>query len=62
LAREYAQGVVKTGGYLGYGFDAVRMTYTGGDDELPADLNRALTVIVARRTDDPEPDGGVPAA
>ena len=50
--RKNANGVVKTGDYLGHGHEAVRIAYTGGYDELPNDLKQALTKILAQQVND----------
>jgi hypothetical protein len=50
--RKNVHGVVKTGDFLGHGYEAVRVTYTGGYDELPADLKQALTNILVQQVND----------
>ncbi len=57
--RKNAAGVVKTGDSLGYGYEAVRVSYTGGYANLPDDLKQALTDLLVQRFNDAASGGKV---
>jgi hypothetical protein len=57
--RKNAAGVVKTGDRLGYGHEAVEISYTGGYDTLPDDLRQALSELLVQRLNDATNGGTV---
>ena len=50
--RKNATGTIKTTDSLGYGYESVRVSYTGGYTELPEDLKQALTELLVQKVND----------
>ncbi len=59
--RANAQGAIRTSTHLSPGYEAVKVVYTGGytDATFPADLQQALTELLAQKWDDAQNGGKV---
>lgn len=57
--RKNAAGVITTADYQPYGYEAVKVTYTGGYTTLPDDLKQALTELLVQRFNDADSGGKV---